>query len=117
MADTLLHLVELVLCFTMFSMLTFAVRSFARGAQSFHVFAGGFVHRRNGRSRAYAWPQVAELRPVLKRRGDDAGKLQSYQLVLRDGGAVTVPVEIVDGRDPFLDHLMGLLDRHGIPVS
>jgi hypothetical protein len=112
-----LHLIEVTLCITTASALAFGVRSFARGAQSFYVFTGGFVHKRNGKCRAYSWSELDELRPVLVRRGDDAGKLRNYELVASTGRPIAIPLDIVDGRDEFMDQLMGLLDQHGIPVS
>ncbi|MFI1991673.1 hypothetical protein [Actinoplanes sp. NPDC020271] len=75
------------------------------------------MHRRNGKVRAYVWPDVAELKPVLQTRGEDKGKLMHYALVPRHDKPIAVPVAIVDGRDTFLDNLMGLLQQHGIPVS
>jgi hypothetical protein len=112
-----LHFLALFLCFGMVGALGYGVRALARGRQSFHVFTGGFVHRRNGKCRAYAWPEVAELRPVFVQRGDDAGKLRCYRLVPRDGTAIMIPLVIVGGRDPFMDELMSVLDQNGVPVS
>lgn len=107
----------LFLCFGFVIMLTYAIATLVRGAQSFHIYGGGFVHRRNGKVHAYAWPEIAELRPVVGKRGDAAGKVQSYQLVPRSGPVVAIPLAIENGRDPFMDQLMAALHHHGIRVA
>ncbi|BCY11214.1 hypothetical protein [Actinoplanes sp. L3-i22] len=112
-----LHVIALVFCFSAVFLIVSGLRVFIVGAQSFHVFANGFVHRRNGRVQAYTWPEVTELKPVLQTRGEDRGRLLSYALVPRQAKPIAIPVAVVDGRDPFLDNLMGLLQHHGIPVS
>ncbi|MFI5933371.1 hypothetical protein [Actinoplanes sp. NPDC051494] len=110
-----------LLCFATVVAIVLVIRSFVRGAQSYHVYTGGFVHRKNGRVTAYAWNEIAELKPFLQKAGEDRGKLVHYRLVTRlvtrPGRTIALPVEITDGRDPLLDHLMGMLDQHGIPVS
>jgi hypothetical protein len=106
----------LFLCFGFVGALTYGLATLARGAQSFHVYAGGFVHRRNSKVRAYGWAEVAELRPVIGKRGDAAGKVQSYQLVPRSGPPIGIPLAIENGRDEFMDQLMAVLRHHGIRV-
>lgn len=107
----------LFFCFGFVGALTYSIATLVRGAQSFHVYAGGFVHRRNSKVRAYGWPEVAELRPVVGKRGDAAGKVQSYQLVPRSGPPVGIPLAIENGRDEFMDQLMAVLHHHGIRVA
>jgi hypothetical protein len=111
-----MRFVALFLCFGFVGALVYGIAALVRGAQSFHVYAGGFVHRRNGKVRAVAWPDVAQLTPATGKRGDNTGKLLHYQLVLRDGSTIAVPLVIVDGRDEFIDHLMAALRGSGIPV-
>lgn len=113
----ILHVVALFFCFSAVFLIVASIRVFVAGAQSFHVFTNGFVHRRNGRSRAYGWPELAELKPVLQTRGEDKGKLLNYALVPRHDKPIAIPVAVVNGRDTFLDNLMGLLQHHGVPVS
>jgi hypothetical protein len=119
--DGVLHAIVrfggLFFCFAFVGALVYGLATLARGAQSFHVYAGGFVHRRNSKVSAYNWPEVAELRPVIGKRGDTAGKLQSYQLVPRSGSPIGIPLAIENGRDPFMDQLMAVLQQHGIRVS
>jgi hypothetical protein len=112
-----MRFIALFLCFSLVGALVFSIRAFVRGAQAFHVYAGGFIHRRNGKARAFGWPEVGELRPVYGKRGDTAGKLLHYQLVPRTGAPVAIPLHLVDGRDAFMDQFMAVLDRNGIPVS
>src|SRR5256885_9110152 len=112
----LVRFVGLFLCFGFVGALVYGIAALVRGAQSFHVYAGGFVHRRNGKVRAVTWPEVAQLSPVTGKRGDNTGKLLHYQLVLRDGSTIAVPLQIVNGRDEFMDHLMATLRGNGIPV-
>jgi hypothetical protein len=107
----------LFFCFGFVGALTYGIATLVRGAQSFHVYAGGFVHRRNSKVRAYAWPEVAELRPVVGKRGDAAGKTLSYQLVPRGGAPIGIPLAIENGRDGFMDELMAALRHHGVRVA
>lgn len=113
---TLLRAVALFSCFSFVGLLAYAIAVLVRGAQAFYLFAGGFVHRRNSRVRALAWPEVAELRPMVAKRGSAAGKVQSYQLVARDRKTIAVPLVLQDGRDLFMDQLMAVVARYGIPI-
>ncbi|GAA4603821.1 hypothetical protein BJY16_004754 [Actinoplanes octamycinicus] len=108
----LLRLVGLFFCFLMVYSLAMGIRIFIQGAQSFHVFTGGFVHVRNNRAQAFTWAEIAECKPLLRK-----GQLVNYQLVPRGRKPINIPVILVDNRDAFLDNLMGLLHRHGIPVT
>ncbi|WP_436533559.1 hypothetical protein [Actinoplanes sp. HUAS TT8] len=113
----ILHVIALFLCFMVLYFVINAIRVLIIGAQSFHVFTNGFVHRKNGTLRAYVWPELTEFKPVLQTRGENKGTLLHYALVPRHDKPIAVPVAIVNGRDTFLDNLMGLLQHHGIPVS
>jgi hypothetical protein len=106
----------LFLCFGFVGLLAYGIAALARGAQSFHVYAGGFIHRRNSKLRAFAWPEIVELRPVVGKRGDTAGKIQHYRLTPRAGKPIAIPLDIQGGRDEFMDHLMAALRHHGVPV-
>jgi hypothetical protein len=107
----------LFLCFGFVGALTAAIAILVRGAQSYHVYAGGFVHRRNSRVRPLGWSEVAELRPVVAKRGDAAGKVQSYQLAPHQGAPVAIPLVIENGRDEFMDRLIAALQQAGVPVK
>jgi hypothetical protein len=107
----------LFLCFGFVGALTAAIAILVRGAQSYHIYTGGFVHRRNSRVRALAWPEIAELGPVIRKRGDQAGKVLSYRLVPRQGAPIPVPLVVEDGRDQFMDHLVAALQQAGVPVK
>lgn len=113
---SLLRVVALFFCFAFVGLLTAAIATLARGAQSYHVYAGGFVHRRNGKVRALAWSEIAELRPVVVTKGDNAGKVQQYQLVPRQGAPVGIPLTIENGRDEYMDRLMAVLRQNGVVV-
>jgi hypothetical protein len=104
-------------CFGFVGALTAAIAILVRGAQSYHVYAGGFAHRRNSRVRALGWPEVSELRPIVNKRGDAAGKVQSYQLVPHQGAPVAIPLVIENGRDEFMDRLIAALQQAGVPVK
>ena len=108
----ILRFIGLFFCFLMVYSLAMGIRVFIQGAQSFYVFANGFVHRRNGRSQAFTWPEIVEMKPLLKK-----GQLVNYLLVPRHRKPIGIPVVLENNRDSFLDNLMGLLNRHGIPVS
>jgi hypothetical protein len=87
-----------------------------RGKRSYHVFANGFVHRRNATVWAYRWAEVAELRGRLFTEGENAGRVMDYELVPQAGKEIIVPLEVVDGRDTFVDALITGLREAGRPV-
>jgi hypothetical protein len=107
-----LRFVGLFFCFLMVYSLAMGIRVFVQGAQSFFVYTGGFVHRRNGRSQAFTWPEIVEMKPLLRK-----GQLVNYLLVPRNRKPIGIPVVMENNRDSFLDNLMGLLHHHGIPVT
>lgn len=112
----LLRFVALFFCFAFVGALAWGIAALVRGNRSFHVYAGGFIYRHNGKMRVITWPEVTDLRPVIAKRGAASGKIQHYQLTLHNGKHVPVPLAIVDGRDPFMDQLMAVLRHSGIPV-
>jgi hypothetical protein len=112
-----LRFVALFACFGFVGALTAAIAILVRGAQSYHVYAGGFVHRRNNKVRVFGWPEVGELRPFVGKRGDQAGKVLSYQLVPQQGAPVPIPLVIENGRDEFMDRLIAALQQAGVPVK
>ncbi|WIM99434.1 hypothetical protein ACTOB_003085 [Actinoplanes oblitus] len=112
MVYALLRLVGLFFCFLMVYSLAMGIRIFIQGAQAYYVFTGGFVHRRNNRAQAFTWAEIAECKPLLRK-----GQLINYQLVPHHRKPIDIPVILVNNRDAFLDNLMGLLHRHGIPVT
>jgi hypothetical protein len=114
---TILRIFALVGCFGFVGALTTSIAVLVKGFQSWHLFAGGLVHRRNGKVTAVSWPQIAEVRPLVTKRGDNAGKVQNYQVVPRAGTPIAIPLVIADGRDEFLDALFATVRQHGVPVS
>jgi hypothetical protein len=114
---SVLRILVLIGCFGFVSALTTAIAVLVKGFQSWHLFAGGLVHRRNGKVTAVSWPQIAEIRPLVTKRGDNAGKVQNYQVVLRAGTPIAIPLVLADGRDEFLDALFATVRQHGVPVS
>jgi hypothetical protein len=113
---SLLRFIALFCCFTFVAALAWGIAALVRGNRTFHVYAGGFIYRHNGNIRVITWPEVADLRPVIAKRGEASGKIQHYQLTLHDGKHISVPLAIVDGRDHFMDQLMAVLQYGGIPV-
>lgn len=112
----LLRFIALFFCFAFVGAFAWGIAALARGSRSFHVYAGGFIYRHNKKIRVITWPEVADLRPVIAKRGQASGKIQYYQLTLHQGKHISVPLAIVDGRDHFMDQLMAVLHHNGIPV-
>jgi hypothetical protein len=112
----LLRFIALFFCFAFVGALAWGIAALVRGNRSFHVYAGGFIYRHNGKIRVISWPEVTDLRQVIAKRGEASGKIQHYQLTLHDGKHIAIPLAIVDGRDYFMDQLMAVLHHSGIPV-
>jgi hypothetical protein len=108
----------LFFCFGGFGALVWAIRAVVMGARSYFAYANGFVYKHNSKVRAIAWPEVASLQSVLGTKGSSAGKLLQYNLQPQDGSkAIPLPIDIKDGRDPFLDQVIAALGRFGRPVQ
>jgi hypothetical protein len=103
-------------CFAMVGSITYGIAALVRGSHAFWVYTEGIVHRHNKRVQAYTWNEVAELRGVVGTKGDNTGKLLHYRLTPQGGKAFNIPLNIVDGRDEFLDHLLAAMKQHGRPV-
>jgi hypothetical protein len=112
----LLRFVGLFSCFAMVGALVFGISALVRGAQSNYIYPGGIIHKRNGSVRSYSWTEVQQLRGIIATKGDSAGKLLHYQLTPTAGKPFLIPLNIVDGRDEFLDHLIAALQQNGRPV-
>jgi len=104
-------------CLFMVVCIVYAVVTLIRGNRSYYVFADGFVYRRNRTVQAYRWQEIAELRARLYTTGDNAGKVSEYQLVPGAGRQITVPLEVVDGRDDFIDALIAGMTANGRPIA
>jgi hypothetical protein len=113
---SLLRFVALFSCFGMVGALAYGVAALVRGAQAYYVYSGGVVHRRNSNVRAFTWAEVTELRGIIGTKGDRAGKLMHYKLTPAGAKPFLIPINIVDGKDEFLDHLIAGLKQHGRPV-
>jgi hypothetical protein len=107
----------LVFCFGMVFAIVTAIKALVVGNRSFFVYGEGFVYRHNSKVQAFSWPEVTGLQSVLGKRGDAAGKLSHYNLLPPGGQPIPIPINIVNGRDEFLDHLMAALNRHGRPIT
>jgi len=116
-AWSILRIVPLIFCFGMVLAPVYALRIILLGSRSYFAYTNGFVYRHNRRVQAVAWPEVRELRSVIGTRGDTAGKLLHYDLVPVSGPAIPIPINIVNGRDEFLDHVIAALRHHGRPIA
>jgi hypothetical protein len=116
-AWSILRIVPLLFCFGMVLAPVYALRILIVGARSYFAYANGFVYRHNRRIQAVAWPEVRELRSVIATRGDAAGKLSHYDLVPLSGSAIPIPINIVNGRDEFLDNVIAALRHYGRPIN
>lgn len=68
-------------------MVFFAVKIMLTGARQTHLYAHGFVNRRNRRLRAVTWPEVDNIT-----RNYGGNVLVSYMVFLRDGTRIDLPV-------------------------
>ena len=114
---SILRFFGLFFCFAGVYALAVAIRALIVGARAYFVFANGFVYRHNGKIQAYAWQEINALQSVVGTRGSAAGKLLHYNLVTTAPKPIMIPVNIVNGRDEFLDHLIAALTRHGKPIT
>jgi hypothetical protein len=90
----------------------FAIRALALGARAYFIYAEGLVYLRNGKAQIVGWSDVTGLTAVHGTRGTP----RHYQLRLRRGRPVAVPLSTVDGRDPFVDQLVAIVRGHGRPT-
>jgi hypothetical protein len=121
-SDGIIYLIArffaLCFCFGGFGALIFGIRAAVMGARSYFAYVNGLVYKHNSNVRAIAWPEVASLQSVLGTKGSSAGKLLQYNLQPQDGSkAIPLPIDIKDGRDPFLDQVIAALGRFGRPVQ
>jgi len=114
---SVVRFVGLFFCFGMVIALVTAIKTLVVGNRSYFVYSEGFVYRHNGKVQAYSWPETTGMQAVLGKRGDAAGKLSHYNLLVQGSEPITIPINIVNGRDEFLDHLMAALARHGRPIT
>ncbi|GIH15386.1 DUF6585 family protein [Rugosimonospora africana] len=113
---SILHFFGLLFCFAGVFAIVAAIRVLVTGARSYYVYENGFVYRHNGNVRAIAWPEVTSLQSVLGTRGSNSGKLTHYNLNVQGIKPIPIPIQIVNGRDDFLDHLIAALGRFNRPV-
>jgi hypothetical protein len=108
----------LIFCFSGVFALVWAIRVVVMGSRSYFAYANGFVYKHNSNVRAIAWPEVASLQSVLGTKGSNAGKLLQYNLQPQDNSKpIPIPLDIKNGRDPFLDQVIAALGRFGRPVQ
>jgi hypothetical protein len=113
----LVRVVAVALCFGGVMFVALAARALVTGARSYFVYDHGFAYKHNGKVEAFGWADVTALKPVFATKGDNAGKLLHYNLVRQADKPVLIPLNIVNGRDPFLDSLLAILTRLGRPVN
>jgi hypothetical protein len=114
---SVVRFIGLFFCFGMVFAIGTAIRTLVVGNRAYFVYSEGFVYRHNGKVRAFTWPETTGLQSVLGKRGDAAGKLSHYNLLVQGSEPIMIPIRIVNGRDEFLDHLMAALNRHGRPIT
>jgi hypothetical protein len=97
--------------FALFAVIAFAfaIRVLAIGARAYFIYTEGFVYVRNGKAQIAGWSDVTGLKTIHGTRGTP----RHYELRLRSGRPVGVPLNTVDGRDPFADQLIVILRRLG----
>jgi hypothetical protein len=120
MTDTVLPLIlrfATYVCFVVGVAATgLAIRALVIGARAYFIYSNGFVYLHNGRAATFGWSEVIELKAVHITRGVVAGNLQVYRLSRTGGRPVGVPLNIVDGRDPFMDQLVAVMRGMGKPT-
>ena len=116
-AWSILRIVPLLFCLGMVLAPVYALRIVLMGSRSYFAYANGIVYRRNRAIQAVAWPEVRELRSAVVTRGDAAGKLSHYDLVPLSGPPIPIPINIVNGRDEFLDHVIAAVRHYGRPIN
>nr|BFE64579.1 hypothetical protein GCM10020063_091050 [Dactylosporangium thailandense] len=114
---SVVRFIGLFFCFGMVFAIVSAIRTLVVGNRAYFVYSEGFVYRHNGKVQAFSWPETTGLQSVLGKRGDAAGKLSHYNLLVQGSEPIMIPINIVNGRDEFLDHLMAALTRHGRPIT
>jgi hypothetical protein len=111
----ILRLVAVVFCVLGVIAAAFAIRVLVIGARAYFIYAEGFVYLHNGRPSVFGWSDVTGLRAIHGIRGA-TGRLQRYELRRTSGRPVGVPLNTVDGRDPFVDQLICVVRRLGRPT-
>lgn len=91
----------------------FAIRVLAIGARAYFIYSEGFVYVHNGKAQIAGWSDVTGLKAIHGTRGTP----RQYELRLRRGRPVGVPLHTVDGRDPFVDQLVVIVRRLGKRVE
>ncbi len=96
----------------------FVLRGIFVGSRSHYLYAGGLVHNRRGGPFAVAWPELAAFKSFYNRRGtSQAGRILGYRVTTRDGRSFTIPLVLVNGRDRFIDVIIGNLRAYGRPIE
>jgi hypothetical protein len=89
-----------------------AVRALAIGARAYLIYTEGFVYVRNRKAEIVDWSDVIGLTEIHGKRGTP----RNYELRLRSGRPVSVPLSTVDGRDPFVEQLIAIVRGRGKPT-
>jgi hypothetical protein len=114
---SVLRIVPLAFCFGFVILPVYAIKALVAGSRSLFAYPNGLVYKHNKEIQAVAWPEVTELKSVVGTRGEQAGKLLYYNLVPAAGKPIPLPINVVDGKDEFLDHVIEGLRRYQRPIN
>jgi hypothetical protein len=118
LARSILRFFALIFFFMFVWGLVYGIRGLVVGSRVHYLFSGGLVHSRRSGLRAVAWPEVAVLKSVYNRRQQGSeGKVLGYRVESRDGSSFTIPLALVNGRDAFIDQVVGNLRAHNRPIQ
>ena len=93
--------------------LVLAVRGVLIGTRMHYLYSGGLIHRRRRGMQKIAWPEITEVCAVY---GRERGDITGYR-VTGAGHSILVPLACgADGRDAFIDELLGFAQQHDRPI-
>ncbi|WP_345438681.1 hypothetical protein [Actinoallomurus vinaceus] len=107
----------LVFFFAMVWGIVMAVRGLLVGSRACFLFEGGLIAKRRTGPVAVAWPEITALKTVYRRNQGNEGKVAGYRVETPNGTAFAVPLVLVDGRDAFIDRIVGHVRALGRPIE
>ena len=107
----------LVFFFAMVWGIIMAVRGLVVGSRACFLFEGGLVAKHRTGPIAVAWPEITALKTVYRRNQGNEGKVAGYRVETPNGTAFAVPLVLVDGRDAFIDRIVGQVRALGRPIE
>lgn len=109
--------VVITLFFLSIGMAFYALRGLVRGNRVNYLFADGIVHAVGSRTQTVLWPEITQLVTEYERRAmGSEGKILGYRVESSDGDPFMIPLTLVNGRDPFVDHVVEQLRSHNRPI-